>query len=210
MQLPIVLSPSPTAPTLLGLAHIPSLTSIYVGAPTEKIPLSMAGLTQSIQRGAHPQADDHPVFEKKGRDHDIARTARLAFYGGAIFGPIVTKWLQFLNRLQASTPTKTIIYRVYLDQAAFTPCAIGLFFGSLTFLEGKGISDAQQRISEAYTPTLLRNWGVFVPTQIVNFGFVPPHLRFVTVGVVSLFWNCYLSSVNAKTQAEIEDHAKYD
>lgn len=30
---------------------------------------------------------------------------------------------------------------------------------------------------------------VFVPTQIINFWFVPPHLRFLVVSVVSLFWS---------------------
>ena len=44
-------------------------------------------------------------------------------------------------------------------------------------------------IRQAYVPTLIRNWGVFVPTQLINFSLVPPHLRMVTVGVVSLFWS---------------------
>ncbi|KAI8996219.1 hypothetical protein BD414DRAFT_512668 [Trametes punicea] len=148
------------------------------------------------------------VFEKKGKDHDFVRTARLAFYGGAIFGPVLTKWLQFLERLKFSSPTKGVVYRVYLDQGVFTPMVVGMFFGSLTLLEGKGVFAAKERIQEAYVPTLLRNWGVFIPTQIVNFSLVPPHLRFVTVGTVSLFWNAYLSSVNAKKQAEIaQEHA---
>ena len=30
---------------------------------------------------------------------------------------------------------------------------------------------------------------MFVPTQIINFWFVPPHLRFLVVSVVSLFWS---------------------
>ncbi|KAI9058598.1 hypothetical protein FKP32DRAFT_1635344, partial [Trametes sanguinea] len=128
------------------------------------------------------------VFEKKGlANHDFMRTARLAFYGGAIFGPILTKWLQFLERLKFSSPTKGVVYRVYLDQGVFTPMVVGMFFGSLTLLEGKGPFAAKERIKEAYVPTLIRNWGVFIPTQIVNFAVVPPHLRFVTVGVVSLF-----------------------
>ncbi|KAI0659438.1 hypothetical protein C8Q70DRAFT_1053806 [Cubamyces menziesii] len=143
------------------------------------------------------------VFEKKGANHDFMRTARLSFYGGAIFGPILTKWLQFLERIKFSSPTKAVLYRVYLDQGVFTPMVVGMFFGSLTLLEGKGIRDAQQRIEDAYVPTLVRNWGVFVPTQVINFALVPPHLRFVTVGVVSLFWNAYLSSVNAQKQAKI-------
>ncbi|KAI0673299.1 hypothetical protein C8Q78DRAFT_1124225 [Trametes maxima] len=147
------------------------------------------------------------VFEKKGRDHDFVRTARLAFYGGAIFGPILTKWLQFLERLKFSSPTKGVVYRVYLDQGVFTPMVVGMFFSSMTLLEGKTIQDAKERIHEAYTPTLIRNWGVFIPTQVINFAIVPPHLRFVTVGVVSLFWNAYLSSVNAKKQVEVADNS---
>ncbi|OSD00772.1 hypothetical protein PYCCODRAFT_1437118 [Trametes coccinea BRFM310] len=144
------------------------------------------------------------VFEKKGfANHDFMRTARLAFYGGAIFGPVLTKWLQFLERLKFSSPVKGVVYRVYLDQGVFTPMVVGMFFGSLTLLEGKSVTAAKERIKEAYVPTLIRNWGVFIPTQIVNFAIVPPHLRFVTVGVVSLFWNAYLSSVNAKKQVEI-------
>ncbi|EJF61479.1 hypothetical protein BD309DRAFT_859104 [Dichomitus squalens] len=143
------------------------------------------------------------AFEKKGSNHDFARSARVAFYGGAIFGPILTKWLQLLNRLQFTSPTKAVAYKVYLDQFVFTPGVVAMFFGSMTLLEGKTVNDAKVRISEAYVPTLIRNWGVFIPTQIVNFALVPTHLRFVTIGVVSLFWNAYLSSVNAKKQAQI-------
>ncbi|KAI0747376.1 hypothetical protein C8Q74DRAFT_1372631 [Fomes fomentarius] len=78
-----------------------------------------------------------------------------------------------------------------------------MFFGSLTLLKGKGVNDAKERIQEAYVPTIIRNWGVFIPTQIVNFALVPHHLHFVTIGVISLFWNASLSSVNAKKQVEI-------
>lgn len=55
------------------------------------------------------------AIEKKGlKNHDWARTARLTFYGGAMFGPIVTKWYQLLNRLQFQTATKATVYRVCL------------------------------------------------------------------------------------------------
>ena len=59
---------------------------------------------------------------------------------------------------------------------------------------------------QAYVPTIIRNWcvltaypqwhllislfrGVYIPTQLINFSIVPPHLRFFTVSVVSLFWS---------------------
>jgi protein Mpv17 len=79
----------------------------------------------------------------------------------------------------------------------------------MSFLEGKGVGGAIERIEnvslknsgfqrvinssirklQAYVPTLVRNWGVFIPTQLINFAIVPHHLRFVTVSIVSLFWS---------------------
>ncbi|EED79981.1 predicted protein [Postia placenta Mad-698-R] len=144
------------------------------------------------------------AFEKKGRDHDFVRTARTAFYGGCLFGPLLTKWLGLLNRIQVKSPVKSVIYKVYLDQTVFTPAVIGFFFGSMTLMEGKSIAAAQERIAQSYVPTLLRNWCVFVPTQVINFAFVPAHLRFFTIGVVALFWNAYLSAVNAKSAPAAE------
>ncbi|KIJ12458.1 hypothetical protein PAXINDRAFT_171247 [Paxillus involutus ATCC 200175] len=139
------------------------------------------------------------AIERQGKNHDFMRTARITFYGGAFFGPALTKWYQLLNRIKFASPTKGVIYRVWLDQAVLTPVAVGFFFGTMSILEGKGISGAKERISENYQSTLIRNWTVFIPTQIINFAIVPPHLRFVVVSVVSLFWNTYLSAVNART-----------
>ncbi|TFK18050.1 hypothetical protein FA15DRAFT_604050 [Coprinopsis marcescibilis] len=150
------------------------------------------------------------AVEKKGwKEHDFARTARLTFYGGAMFGPLMTKWYQFLNRLYFPSPTKALVYRLWLDQAMLTPVAVVFFYGSMSTLEGSP-DKALGRIQEAYIPTLIRNWGVFIPTQLVNFTIVPPHLRMVTVGVVSLFWNTYLSAANASAQRALADATPED
>ncbi|KIK78188.1 hypothetical protein PAXRUDRAFT_339496 [Paxillus rubicundulus Ve08.2h10] len=139
------------------------------------------------------------AIERQGKHHDFMRTARITFYGGAFFGPALTKWYQLLNRIKFASPTRGVIYRVWLDQAVLTPVAVGFFFGTMSILEGRGISGAKERINKNYQSTLVRNWTVFIPTQIINFAIVPPHLRFVVVSVVSLFWNTYLSAVNAQT-----------
>ncbi|KAJ7634461.1 hypothetical protein FB45DRAFT_468078 [Roridomyces roridus] len=151
------------------------------------------------------------AVERRGREHDFARTARLTFYGGAVFGPAITKWFQFLNRIQFKSPTKAVVYRVWLDQCVLTPGAVVVFFGSMALLEGKP-KEAIPRIGAGYVPTLLRNWAVFVPAQVINFSIVPPHLRFVFVSVVSLFWNTYLSVANsmATNLAESVKHEKLD
>ncbi|CAA7263576.1 unnamed protein product [Cyclocybe aegerita] len=149
------------------------------------------------------------VVEGKGKNHDLARTARLTFYGGALFGPAMTKWYQFLNRIKFPSPTKALMYRVWLDQAILTPVAVAFFYGSMSVLEGKP-NEAVDRVKAAYVPTLIRNWGVYIPTQLINFSIIPPHLRFVTVSIVSLFWNTYLSASNAsheKAQREAAEQA---
>ncbi|EIM91828.1 uncharacterized protein STEHIDRAFT_70249 [Stereum hirsutum FP-91666 SS1] len=145
------------------------------------------------------------AVEKRGWErYDPIRTLRLSLYGGAFFGPPVTKWFQFLGRLQFASPTKAVVYRTFLDQSLMAPLAVGWFFTSMTFLEGKGVAEVQDRLSKSYVPTVFRNWCVFIPTQILNFSIMPPQLRFVFVGVVSLFWNTYLSAVNAADAAKEE------
>lgn len=49
-----------------------------------------------------------------------------------------------------------------------------------------------------------------VPVQLANFALVPAHLRIVTVNVVSLFWNTYLSYANsqAEKKPELEEKIK--
>lgn len=79
-----------------------------------------------------------------------------------------------------------LISRVAADQFLFTPVMVGVFFTSQTFLEGKGIDEAQKRLRDSWWPTLQKNWQLWIPTQGINFALVPVHLRLVTVNVVSL------------------------
>ncbi|KAK0438555.1 hypothetical protein EV421DRAFT_2037694 [Armillaria borealis] len=114
------------------------------------------------------------IIEKKGlRRHDarsllpalpslltntqFTRTVRLTFYGGTLFGPVMTWWYQFLNCIQFASPTRAI--------AVLTPFAVGAFFTCMSVLEGVP-QETYPRIQAAYVPTILRNWGVFIPTQI--------------------------------------------
>ncbi|KAL4062823.1 hypothetical protein V8B97DRAFT_1905126 [Scleroderma yunnanense] len=147
------------------------------------------------------------AIEARGKNYDtyLLRSADLLVMTGAIFGPALTKWYRLLNRIKFSNPTKSVIYRVgtfsltselrfdkwgswmWLDQAILTPVAVA--FCTMSILEGKGLPGAAERIRTAYEPTLIRNWAVFIPTQIVNFALVPHHLRFVVVSVVSSFWS---------------------
>ncbi|KFY68671.1 hypothetical protein V496_00884 [Pseudogymnoascus sp. VKM F-4515 (FW-2607)] len=64
------------------------------------------------------QAVEHRGIEK----HEFIRTARMALYGGAIFGPAATKWFKFLQT-KVVLPNKKleICARVGVDQLLFAP-----------------------------------------------------------------------------------------
>jgi hypothetical protein len=42
-----------------------------------------------------------------------------------------------------------------------TPVMVGLFFTSMSVLEGGGLEEAKKRISTSWEPTLYKNWGLF-------------------------------------------------
>ncbi|KAK4697141.1 hypothetical protein P7C70_g8260, partial [Phenoliferia sp. Uapishka_3] len=102
-----------------------------------------------------------------------------------------------LERLTIKSRTGIILAKVGLDQFVLTPVLVATFFTTQALMEGKGIEEAKRRVDTSWAPTLLKNWGLFIPVQLANFSIVPAHLRLVLVNVVSLFWNAYLSYANS-------------
>lgn len=155
--------------------------------------------------------------------HDYGRSARMAFYGGCIFGPAATTWcvpststlaipctdiacrfgfLQSRVRFPGS-PNVEILARVGLDQFAFAPCNMALFLSTMAVMEG---SSPKEKLASTYWPALSTNWLVWPFVQMANFKFVPLDGRVLVVNIVSLGWNCYLSFLNS--QGKTQDSLK--
>ncbi|QPG76593.1 hypothetical protein FOA43_003985 [Brettanomyces nanus] len=152
------------------------------------------------------------IFPKEGSRFDYRRTIRNAVYGGIIFSPLVTKWYVWLNtsvrypfrtlfRRQPSSTQRSIldtICRTAADQLMWAPMGIPLYFMSISFMEGKGWQDVKQKLDDKYEETLINNWKVWPVFQALNFYFVSPDYRLLTVNIVSILWNCYMSLENYK------------
>ncbi|KAI4647953.1 hypothetical protein J4E93_004364 [Alternaria ventricosa] len=134
--------------------------------------------------------------ERRGLDkHDLARTGRMAAYGGCIFGPAATKWFDFLvKRVNLQSTNGTILARVACDQFLFAPCNMALFLSTMAYMEG---NSPVQRLKDAYLPGYQKNLMVWPWVQFTNFKYVPQEMRVLVVNVISLGWNCYLSSLNS-------------
>lgn len=95
--------------------------------------------------------------------------------------------------------------RTYVISAPFWPAELDAEFTRPTLQRSYGIG----KIPYGFPPfvfsraNFFRIRAVFVPTQIINFAFVPHHLRFVVVSVVSLFWSesfCPSNAIGDVTQ----------
>ncbi|KAI9618892.1 hypothetical protein H4Q26_012146 [Puccinia striiformis f. sp. tritici PST-130] len=122
------------------------------------------------------------AIERKGKQHEWARTARLAGYGGFVFAPL-------------GTPT---LLKLSIDQIIAAPTMLAFFFYTMNFLEGNDLKQGEERLREKWgLPYTKIGSVIFIPLQAINFGVVPSHLRLLVINGASLFWNSYLSYANA-------------
>ncbi|KAF2664115.1 hypothetical protein BT63DRAFT_429652 [Microthyrium microscopicum] len=186
-------------------------------------PLLTQSLTTAILFGTGDIAAQQLVESTGPSNHAYSRTARMALYGGTIFGPAATTWYRFLQaRVNLSSKATTVAARVGLDQLVFTPINLTCFLSSMAVMEGwksstgvggggvNGSSvSAGERVREKMGSTFGQAFGknllIWPWVQIANFSVVPLEHRVLLVNVVALGWNCYLSYLNSgggKTKTE--------
>ncbi|KAG0275495.1 Protein required for ethanol metabolism [Linnemannia exigua] len=136
---------------------------------------------------------------------DKARTARMAVFGTAFAGPVLHHWYKFLDRkIRLSTPVKTLLGRVAIDQIFFAPCFIASFFVGQGLLAGESREAIQARLNKGYLGALKSNYIVWPAVQCANFWLVPLQHRLMVVNTFALGWNTYLSHVNQTSRASVE------
>ncbi|RDL33601.1 Uncharacterized protein BP5553_07969 [Venustampulla echinocandica] len=161
-------------------------------------------LTQSITTAVLFATGDvmaQQLVEKKGwKNHELARSGRMALYGGAIFGPAATTWYRFLqNKIVSKNKNLEIAGRVAADQVIFASTNMFVFLSSMAIMEGTSPKD---KLESTYATALAKNWMIWPFVQAINFKLTPLHHRVLVVNVVSLGWNCYLSYLNSQSDSQ--------
>lgn len=132
-------------------------------------------------------------------DWDFWRTARFVVMGAMWVAPITHVWYDALStRIIPGGRSRTKVFqRLVLDQFGFAPLFVPSFMAGLWILEGR------ENIWEpllAVSPGVIQaNWALWIPAQIVNFSMIPLNYQVLFGNVVALFWNVYLSWVNANS-----------
>ncbi|KAM3083965.1 Protein required for ethanol metabolism [Clarireedia jacksonii] len=164
-------------------------------------------LTQSVTSAVLFATGDvmaQQLVEKKGiQGHELARTGRMAFYGGCIFGPVATNWFKFLqNKVVLKNKNLEIAARVAADQCILAPLNLGMFLSVMSVLEGVS---PKEKIEANYSTAIQKNYMIWPAVQAINFKLIPLEHRVLVVNIVSLGWNCYLSYLNGRgTENKVE------
>lgn len=162
---------------------------------------------------------------------DGARIGTMAVWSGAVQAPVVLMLYRFYDRiLPAAITPYAVGSRVALSFLSSIPLSTAFFgYGTVVNHLLHSCDDTRQefvfkdaKVEESFFWTTVgdqiqKKWSndlsstlstaakVWMPFNAVNFSLVPPHLRPLSMMVVSAGWNCHLSFVQ---HASSDDHKK--
>ena len=125
---------------------------------------------------------------------DVPRVCRFTFLGGTLIAPTLHVWYGFLGRSIQGSGVRPAMKRMLFDQLVFAPAFIGCFFCALAGLEGKSLADLEKQLRNDWAPSVVANWKLWVPAQMINFSLVPVHLQVTCrIGFLVLYYPVSLS-----------------
>lgn len=86
---------------------------------------------------------------------------------------------RLLDRIFGAKPTvRAVLLKVACDNFLMCPVVnLPLYFAWTGLIDGRTPESAFRRCEERYREVLLSSWAIWIPTQLLNFTFVPLHLR---------------------------------
>jgi len=139
---------------------------------------------------------DNTEGDNQNKMLDWKRTFRLTLFGFGMAGPIYTLWFPYLHRRVTAmkmSPTKTLVWKIGLDQFAFEPCLLSVFFIFTGAMEGKGFHAIGGQMQRDLLPAFVTDCLVWPPLQVINFKYVPVPLQALYVNFFNIMWTSFLS-----------------
>jgi hypothetical protein len=166
--------------------------------------------TGVISTGVKTAAADvfaQKVIERR-ENFDWTRHAVFCTFGFAYLGAFQyylynIKFSQWCGPLTARFGHKfTSPIKVAIDQGLHHPFLyFPVFFSMKAVVSGKPLSSAVHKYRTEIWDSVKALWSVWVPAQLINFAFVPRHLRLPYVAAVSFGWTVILSVMQGKFDA---------
>jgi len=114
---------------------------------------------------------------------------------GATVGVVCHFWYIYLDRRLPGRSFKTVAKKLLVDQLAFSPFLIGIFFGTAGFLERSSLAEIKNEIKSKAWRLYAAEWVVWPPAQVINFYLLPTRFRVLYDNTISLGYDVYTSKV---------------
>ncbi|OQR71284.1 mpv17 protein-like [Tropilaelaps mercedesae] len=120
------------------------------------------------------------------RKYDFSIIGRYAVIGTCIYGPTLFHFYRILDKALPAKTVATSLQKALIDQAILSSSLLVAFYTALSIMEGKEDIFAETRAK--WWPTYKLSCCFWLPVQCINFLFMPPAARVVTVAVCSFAW----------------------
>ncbi|PYH83193.1 hypothetical protein BO82DRAFT_353181 [Aspergillus uvarum CBS 121591] len=142
--------------------------------------------------------------ERTGGGYDPLRTLRHLTVGVGSSIPTF-KWFMFLhNNFNYSSKFLSILTKVCVQQAVFTPVFNTYFFSLQSLLTGKSLEETFERLKLALPVSISNSVKLWPAVTAFSFMYVSPQFRSIFSGVIAVGWQTYLSWLNQKAAREVE------
>lgn len=198
--------------TQVGLVRLPSVKTVMKNYPILSNAVIYGGLytaaevTQQMLRTRNSKPGLALLDGPQDQSLDGAKLQRYAVIGSCL-GPVMAKWYQFIDKFYPSKATAVVLKKVTLDQFAFTPICLVIFFVGMSALEGYRGLAVFDEFAEKGLKTFVMDCCFWIPNTAINFLFIPAWLRVTFVAVSTYIWVnvlCWIKTwpVNRRTNSQ--------
>ncbi|KAK9826536.1 hypothetical protein WJX74_001197 [Apatococcus lobatus] len=122
------------------------------------------------------------------------RTVAFALYGLLWSGPANHYWQQFLQKaFKGRNDPRSIVQKVIVENLTFAPFANAVMMSFIsTVIEGRSIQGTKEKLRRDFPPVIFSAWRVWPLASLINYRFVPLHLRVPFVSIMALCWSIFL------------------
>lgn len=108
------------------------------------------------------------------------------------------------NNFNFTSKFLSIITKVCVQQAVFTPVFNTYFFSVHSLLSGASFEETFERLKKAFPVSITNSVKLWPAVTAFSFMYVPPQFRNVFAGCIAVGWQTYLSWLNQKAAREVE------
>jgi protein Mpv17 len=106
------------------------------------------------------------------------------------------------NHFNYSSKALSLVTKVTVNQAVFTPINNSYFFGMQSFLSGDSMEQVLERIKRTVPTSMINSLKLWPAVTAFSFTFIDAQYRSIFAGVIAIGWQTYLSFLNRKAEVE--------